>query len=186
MRVAIVCTLALLLLTGLALGNPIAVDLYATFDPYDYVHEWVGPPGATVPTYIVAEGWQVGGMTAISFKLSLTYGAVFLANFWTPSPIVTLEGSPESGYTVYLSECAESFPFVLAVADLMYLNPGQMEILPHPVLGNEIVDCSEPPEMAEYCYVQGVGLGMAAPNTVDLCGNAVTDHSWGAIKALYR
>lgn len=187
MKTAIACVVALIVLQGLVLANPIAIDLYGTFEPTGYVHAASATPGNLVTVYIAAEGWQVGGLTVVSFDLSIVpYGAATIVDFVSYSPIVTIDGGIGMGYTVHMSECVEAFPFVMGYAQILYMSPCQMEILPHEYNGNLFVDCSVPPEEAEYCYVQGVGMSMAPPSPSDLCGNPTEERTWGAMKALYR
>jgi hypothetical protein len=188
MKTAIACLVALIILQGFALANPIAIDLYGTFDPNGYEHEYSYPvAGQPLTVYIAAETWQVGGLTLASFDLSIVPSeAAYIVGFTSYSPIVTIDGGVDTGYTVHMSECVEDSPFVMGYAQILYMSPCQMEILPHPVNGNLLVDCSVPPEEAEYCYVQGVGLGMAQPSPSDLCGNPAEERTWGAMKALYR
>jgi len=190
MRTALGVLMLGLTLVATAAANPIAVELYIDFDPPNHVESIYPGPYVTVFAYVVADIGYITGedVYSVSFDVEVPDVMPPVSDFVPADPTYTVLGIVGDGITVVVEDCLTQFPATLGYVPIFYLGtPGQVQVLPHPYLGHVFTTCGDPGSEYEYCYVQGGGIGMYAPEPLILCDHTpVRDVTWGAIKALSR
>jgi hypothetical protein len=190
MRTALGVLMLGLTLVATAAANPIGIDLFVDFEPPYAMTSIYPAPYTTVFAYVVADIGYITGedVYSVSFDASVTEGTGVMVDFTPIDPSYIVLGIVGDGITVIAEDCFTQFPATLGYVHIFYLGmPGIVEIVPHPYLGHVFTTCGDPGSEHEYCYVQGGGIGMYAPEPLILCDhNPVSDVAWGAIKALYR
>ncbi|MCK4510483.1 hypothetical protein KAW64_02040 [bacterium] len=188
MAVLVLC----LITAAIAAANPIAADIYIDFDPPNEVFFVNTTQYVSFDAYVVIGTYTPWlSASSVSFDLELDPGiAVFATDFVSDLPGATVEGVPGSGITVSAEDCLGEFPLILGritVFPFTSGDPGYLYLHAHPDQGNAWVNCQDPPEEREYCFVQDGGINTSEVLPRDICGvNPVISSDWGAIKAMFR
>ena len=181
-----------LIVVSTAAANPIAADIYIDFDPPNEVFFVYPTQYVAFDAYVVIGTYTPWlSASSVSFDLELGPGmGVFATDFVSDLPGALVEGIPGDGITVSAEDCLGEFPLILGRITVFPVNaglPGYLYLHAHPDQGNAWVNCQDPPEEREYCFVQDGGINTYEVWPRDVCGiSPVISSDWGAIKAMYR
>ena len=187
---------SLMLAMAFVAGPAIAVDnpdirVYLDSDPPNEINEITPADNSTFSVYIVIDCFGEGGGTrGLGIVFDRTFGGVKLGQ---TSLLGGLDmGDIEDDGWTFVAGVDCVYPDVNGMVvggyiDYLYQGtPGTIQIVSHPVSGREVLDCND--LMDYFCIYKNFGVHDTAPAGEPGCDcdTAVEEHTWGAIKALYR
>ena len=192
---AIVVTLiiGLLALPAFADQNPdIAFGLDST-DPPSQMNHLAEVPAASFNVYLVLSCFGEGGGTrGLGVLFERTFPGYKLGQTSLLGGLDMGDIEDDGWSLVAGADCvypALGTDYVVAgYIEYLPTGPGTIQILPHPVSGQQVLDCND--LMDYFCIYANFGIVTAPPAPDDECffcePSAVEDATWGAIKSLYR